>query len=161
MRVWHSAWSWLKEMASADSVAGNTFTGMLTRLTLRKPFQVGRGGICTSLSVQSAHDCTGMHDQAVSREPLARLTVQLDTPKLSLPLPPDDRPDHHSLSRHGARRLWWDGCRLQGAGPEAFPDGCAEVPAHESAADTDCGGPLHARSAHGVIAQPPWHLHDL
>src|SRR5262245_21559905 len=61
MRVWHSPWSWLKEIASADSVAGNTFTGMLTRLTLRKPFQVGRGGICTSLSVQSAHDCTGMH----------------------------------------------------------------------------------------------------
>src|SRR4029450_13208483 len=61
MRVWHSAWSWLNEIASADSVAGNTFTGMLTRLTFRKPFQVGRGGICTSLSVQSAHDCTGMH----------------------------------------------------------------------------------------------------
>src|SRR5215813_13989052 len=61
MRVWHSAWSWLKEIASADSVAGNTFTGMLTRLTFRKPFQVGRGGICTTLSVQSARGCTGMH----------------------------------------------------------------------------------------------------
>jgi hypothetical protein len=45
MRVWHSAWSWLKEIVSADSVAGKTFTGMLTRLTLRNPFHVGLGGI--------------------------------------------------------------------------------------------------------------------
>src|SRR5438067_82171 len=45
MRVWHSAWSWLNEMVAADSVAGKTFTGMLTRLTLRKPFQVGRAAI--------------------------------------------------------------------------------------------------------------------
>src|SRR5687768_17568246 len=45
MRVWHSAWSWLNERVAADSVAGNTFTGMFTRLTLRKPFQVGLGGI--------------------------------------------------------------------------------------------------------------------
>ena len=40
---------------AADSVAGNTFTGMFTRLTLRKPFQVGRAGMhgvyrfCTGL----------------------------------------------------------------------------------------------------------------
>src|ERR671911_233270 len=45
MRDWHSAWSWLKEMVAADSVAGNTFTGMLTRLTLRKPFHVARAAI--------------------------------------------------------------------------------------------------------------------
>ena len=42
----------LKEMVAADSVAGNTLTGMFTRLTLRKPFQVGRGGIQRTLSVQ-------------------------------------------------------------------------------------------------------------
>src|SRR6187401_2529583 len=41
MRVWHSAWSWLKLMVAAESVAGNTRTGMFTRLILRKPFQVG------------------------------------------------------------------------------------------------------------------------
>src|SRR5918996_6267274 len=46
MRVWHSAWSWLKEILAADSVAGNTLTGMLTRLTLRNPFHVGRAAIC-------------------------------------------------------------------------------------------------------------------
>src|SRR6185295_13878627 len=50
MRVWHSAWSWLKEMVSEDSVAGNTLTGMLTRLTFRNPFQVGRGGMTAILS---------------------------------------------------------------------------------------------------------------
>src|SRR5436190_4445888 len=41
MRVWHSAWSWLKLIVAAESVAGNTRTGMFTRLILRKPFQVG------------------------------------------------------------------------------------------------------------------------
>src|SRR6476646_8256377 len=41
IRVWHSAWSWLKLMVAAESVAGNTRTGMFTRLILRKPFQVG------------------------------------------------------------------------------------------------------------------------
>src|SRR5262245_5172749 len=56
MRVWHSAWSWLKEIVAEDSVAGNTFTGMFTRLTLRNPFQVGRAGMhgvyrfCTATS---------------------------------------------------------------------------------------------------------------
>src|ERR671911_529302 len=45
MRVWHSAWSWLKLIVAAESVAGNTRTGMLTRLILRKPFQVGRAAI--------------------------------------------------------------------------------------------------------------------
>src|SRR5688572_17365433 len=45
MRDWHSAWSWLKERVAADSVAGNTFTGMLTKLTLRKPFHVARAAI--------------------------------------------------------------------------------------------------------------------
>jgi hypothetical protein len=37
----------LKETLAADSVAGNTFTGMLTRLTFRKPFHVGLGGMVT------------------------------------------------------------------------------------------------------------------
>src|SRR5262249_49611802 len=41
MRVWHSPWSWLKLIVAAESVAGNTRTGTLTRLILRKPFQVG------------------------------------------------------------------------------------------------------------------------
>src|SRR4029450_10931378 len=45
MRVWHSAWSWLKLIVAAESVAGNTRIGMFTRLILRKPFQVGRAGI--------------------------------------------------------------------------------------------------------------------
>src|SRR3982074_2764203 len=45
MRVWHSAWSWLKLMVAAESVAGNTRTGMFTRLILRKPFQVGRAAM--------------------------------------------------------------------------------------------------------------------
>src|SRR5918999_1744425 len=45
MRVWHSAWSWLKLIVAAASVAGNTRTGMLTRLILRKPFQVGRAAM--------------------------------------------------------------------------------------------------------------------
>src|ERR1041384_5555335 len=45
MRVWHSAWSWLKLIVAAESVAGNTRIGMFTRLILRKPFQVGRAAI--------------------------------------------------------------------------------------------------------------------
>src|SRR5881392_3009149 len=45
MRVWHSPWSWLKLIVAAESVAGNTRTGMLTREILRKPFQVGRAAI--------------------------------------------------------------------------------------------------------------------
>src|SRR5690349_1879297 len=45
MRVWHSAWSWLKLIVAAESVAGNTRTGMLTRLIFRKPFQVGRAAM--------------------------------------------------------------------------------------------------------------------
>src|SRR5687768_17210648 len=45
MRVWHSAWSWLKLIVAAASVAGNTRTGMLTRLIFRNPFQVGRAAI--------------------------------------------------------------------------------------------------------------------
>src|SRR5262249_56894724 len=45
MRVWHSPWSWLKLKVAPASVAGNTLTGMLTRLILRYPFQVGRAGI--------------------------------------------------------------------------------------------------------------------
>jgi hypothetical protein len=35
MRVLHSAWSWLNDKVAADSVAGNTFTGIVTRLTFR------------------------------------------------------------------------------------------------------------------------------
>src|SRR5262249_22694877 len=61
MRVWHSAWSWLNEIMSADSVAGKTFTGMLTRLTFRKPFHVGRGGIRTHYRLtrsKCAQGCT-------------------------------------------------------------------------------------------------------
>src|SRR5687767_13044401 len=46
MRVLHSRWSWLKAMVAADSVAGNTLTGIVTRLTLRWPFHVGRAAIC-------------------------------------------------------------------------------------------------------------------
>src|SRR5260370_28079584 len=45
MRIWQSAWSWLKLIFAAESVAGNTRTGMLTRLILRKPFQVGRAAM--------------------------------------------------------------------------------------------------------------------
>src|SRR5919205_1214690 len=45
MRVWHSAWSWLKLIVAAESVAGNTRMGMLTRLTFRNPFHVGRMGM--------------------------------------------------------------------------------------------------------------------
>src|SRR6266581_9505368 len=59
MRVWHAAWSWLKEIVSADSVAGKTLTGILTRLTLRNPFQVGRGGIRGILSVQRVQGFIG------------------------------------------------------------------------------------------------------
>src|SRR5687767_15974491 len=45
MRVWHSACSWLKLIVAAESVAGNTRTGMFTRLIFRNPFQVGRAAI--------------------------------------------------------------------------------------------------------------------
>src|SRR5918995_834893 len=45
MRVWHSACSWLKLIVAAESVAGNTRTGMLTRLIFRNPFHVGRAAI--------------------------------------------------------------------------------------------------------------------
>src|SRR5437762_1262704 len=45
MRVWHSPWSWLKLMVAAESVAGNTRTGMFTSEILRKPFQVGRAAM--------------------------------------------------------------------------------------------------------------------
>src|ERR1700716_2026629 len=50
IRVWHSACSWLKLIVAPASVAGNTFTGMLTRLIFRYPFHVGRAAIgCESL----------------------------------------------------------------------------------------------------------------
>src|SRR5690348_9095269 len=52
MRVWHSAWSWLKLMVAAESVAGNTLTGMFTRLIFMKPFQVGRAAM-EELSTES------------------------------------------------------------------------------------------------------------
>src|SRR5262252_3167361 len=45
MRVRHSPWSWLNEIVPLDSVAGNTLTGMFTRLTFRKPFHVARAAI--------------------------------------------------------------------------------------------------------------------
>src|SRR4026207_1870726 len=34
-------------MVAAESVAGNTRTGMLTRLIFRNPFQVGLAAMCT------------------------------------------------------------------------------------------------------------------
>ena len=40
-------------------MAGNTFTGMFTRLTFRKPFQVGRGGI-QELSGSLVPECIGL-----------------------------------------------------------------------------------------------------
>src|SRR5438034_6470903 len=52
MRVWHSPWSWLKEIVPLDSVAGNTLIGMFTRLIFRKPFQVGRAAMAYLLSAQ-------------------------------------------------------------------------------------------------------------
>src|SRR5215471_12214549 len=45
IRVWHSRCSWLKLIVAAESVAGNTRTGILTSEILRKPFQVGRAAI--------------------------------------------------------------------------------------------------------------------
>src|SRR4029079_13406280 len=45
MRVWHSPWSWLKLIVAAESVAGNTRTGMLTRLIFMNPFHVGLAAI--------------------------------------------------------------------------------------------------------------------
>src|SRR4030095_15653869 len=53
MRVWHSPWSWLKEIVPADSVAGNTLIGMFTRLIFRNPFQVARAAIVALLSVDT------------------------------------------------------------------------------------------------------------
>src|SRR3954452_20286197 len=67
MRVWHSPWSWLKLMVAAESVAGNTLTGMFTRLIFRNPFQVGRAAITHLLSVETqratrpAQNCTRVH----------------------------------------------------------------------------------------------------
>src|SRR6187549_3395036 len=75
MRVWHSAWSWLNEMAAADSVAGNTLTGMLTRLTFRKPFQVGRAGmhgvyrVCTRFALDGVVFGPGAEVQARASHP--------------------------------------------------------------------------------------------
>src|SRR5215212_976567 len=48
MRVWQALWSWLNEIVPADSVAGNTLIGMLTRLTLRNPFHVALAATVTS-----------------------------------------------------------------------------------------------------------------
>src|SRR6476661_10028432 len=45
MRVWHSPWSWLKLIVAAESVAGKTRTGMLTRLIFMNPFHVGLAAI--------------------------------------------------------------------------------------------------------------------
>src|SRR5690242_16338393 len=58
MRVLHSAWSWLNDKVAADSVAGNTFTGIVTRLTFRYPFQVGLAGIAP-LSAPGVPLCRG------------------------------------------------------------------------------------------------------
>src|SRR4051794_12620119 len=84
MRVWHSAWSWLKLIVAAESVAGKTRTGMFTRLILRNPFHVGRAAISprsvacpklperlTALSVSSAPirtTCTILHETASKQE---------------------------------------------------------------------------------------------
>src|SRR4029453_12109510 len=51
MRVWHSAWSWLKLIVAAESVAGNTRTGMLTRLIFMNPFPVGLAAMLPSFAV--------------------------------------------------------------------------------------------------------------
>src|SRR5262245_50659102 len=50
MRVLHSPCSWLNEIVALDSVAGNTLMGMVTRLTLRWPFQVARAAMVPILS---------------------------------------------------------------------------------------------------------------
>src|SRR3982751_259298 len=52
MRVWHSPWSWLKLIVAAESVAGNTRTGMLTRLIFMNPFHVGLAAIPSSPSIR-------------------------------------------------------------------------------------------------------------
>src|SRR4051812_44238631 len=51
MRVWHWPWSWLKLIVALASVAGNTLTGMFTRLIFKYPFQVGRAAISAILPV--------------------------------------------------------------------------------------------------------------
>src|SRR5262245_14438398 len=58
IRVWHSPWSWLKLNVAPASVAGNTLIGMLTRLILRYPFQVGRAGIGSNITIRrNGEDC--------------------------------------------------------------------------------------------------------
>src|SRR6188474_758965 len=52
MRVWHSPCSWLNEIVPLDSVAGNTFIGMFTRLTFRKPFHVALAAIKSTVVSQ-------------------------------------------------------------------------------------------------------------
>src|SRR5437867_6833175 len=58
MRVRHSPCSWLNEIVAPDSVAGNTLTGMLTRLTFRKPFHVARAAMSPPLIGLSPPDST-------------------------------------------------------------------------------------------------------
>src|SRR6185436_9567674 len=65
MRVLHSAWSWLNDKVAADSVAGNTFTGIVTRLTFRYPFQVVLAAMAP-LSVVSRHTRSPAHPRDAS-----------------------------------------------------------------------------------------------
>ena len=77
MRVWHSACSWLKLIVAAESVAGNTRTGMFTRLILRKPFQVGRAAMaCSPVSCFGAARC----DYRARHEVIARRSLRLAEP---------------------------------------------------------------------------------
>src|SRR5262245_56812051 len=100
MRVWHSPWSWLKEIDPLDSVAGNTLIRMFTRLIFRKPFQVARAATISlqssvgSLSRQSnsavsvdslshAREYIGWNPNVLER--LVRLRLPTETGHLRLP----------------------------------------------------------------------------
>src|SRR4051812_16678812 len=62
MRVWHSPWSWLKEIDPLDSVAGNTLIGMFTRLIFRKPFHVARAAIVVLIGISQFGLHSGLWD---------------------------------------------------------------------------------------------------
>src|SRR5262245_2653259 len=68
MRGWHAPWSLLKLIVAAESVAGNTRTGTLTRLILRKPFQVGLAAM-GGLSTGWRQTATRLHRIAPGRLP--------------------------------------------------------------------------------------------
>src|ERR687895_708361 len=86
MRVWHSAWSWLKPIVAAASVAGNTRTGMLTRLILRKPFQVGRAAMHSPPQGNYRPDrCKSGNLRAIAWFVTGELPRQIPTPKSQIP----------------------------------------------------------------------------